>query len=244
MRTACLLLALALLALACGPQQPGEPAEPEPPPPEIEPVPDDEADTTGLVIRQTVSPVDTVQLSFEHPLAAQAEISFGAPLAVVDVETGKEGTTPYALDFSIQGEGIDKFYEEVGSKISGGATATSVSLGVLSEATYGSALESIEEGSTGMAGQCEMSFGFSEDEVLSSGGLPCEIRVTEVPPGPLGGVGIALPHPYLFDCHSHWGIGTTTCHTKTATACTPPTVCSCGRRGQTRCSNSVLCSCV
>ncbi len=170
-------------------------------------------------------------------------MSFGAPLAVADVETSEEWSGRYALRFSIEGDEVEPYWDEVDAKASAGGLPRSVSLRVRSEETYGGALDSLSEGRAIVPAGCVLGFTFGGSEELSSGFVPCKISFTGLP-SERERI-IAPLELYLFDCHSHWGIGVTNCHQKPGTSCNAPQVCSCGgRRGQTRCHSWTTCACV
>lgn len=201
-------------------------------------------ETSGLSQTIDVGPDEPIELSFQHKLPTEGEITFRAPFAVANVPNNKGVLTPIMIGFSIDGDKASEYYAEIQAKVSEGTRPISVGFEVTSKTTYGEALEKVQTESVEVPGQCIVGFDFLTGGTISSGELECMLRIVNISSYlTRDSGGTPLHGPLDPDCHSHWGIGTTSCHCETDDCCDEGEKCVCNVSKETRCSGTKFCWC-
>ena len=204
------------------------------------------SETSGLSQTIDVAPDEPIELSFQHKLPTEGEISFRAPYAVANVPNDKGVLTPIMIGFSIYGDKSSEYYSKIQAKISEGIRPLSVGFEVTSITTYGEALEKVQTESIEVPGQCIVGFDFLEGGTISSGQLECMLRIVNISSNlTRNSGGTPLHGPLDPDCHSHWGIGQTDCHCETTNCCNTGEKCVCDvfPSKKTSCSGLKFCWC-
>lgn len=127
-------------------------------------------------------------------------------------------------------------WDEISKQVEANASPiASLAYSVESAVTYASVVEVISEGPVEFPATCTATVTHA-DQSMSSGDMACSVLIAYVMDPPVKDCG-------TFDCHSHWGIGVTTCHCNTANCCPAGEVCNCGPGGAQLCHRTTFCSC-
>lgn len=184
-----------------------------------------QCDLDGAHLVLQSSPQDAIALDYQADFVDGAVV---APAAIVSVDGVEQ---QLALKVSADFGAWDEISAQVESNPS---PIKSLAFSVKGEDTYGPVVEVLSDGPVEVAATCSATVTHA-DATASAGEMACSVMLAFAMEEPVAGCG-------TFDCHSHWGIGVTTCHCNTANCC-PGEVCECGPNGAQTCHRTTFCSC-